>query len=403
LNDDILHKLQERVKELTALHATARILQESARPVQDVMNDIVALLPPAWQFPDITSARIRFQDREAKTPGFAEAPWRQSARFITDDGTEGVIDVFYRQPRPPADEGPFLKEERDLIDSLAEMLRSYFDHVIADESLRRAHADLERLVDARTAELRQANAALESQIAEYRKAELRIARYQMQLRRLASELSLAEARERRTIASDLHDHIGQALAFIKMNVSQFRGDAIFCGFEDRIDQILSLLNQTIQYTRNLTFEISPPILYELGLQAALEWLGDQFQKKQNMPVEIVTAHQLDKCDDDIQVTLFKSVQELLTNAVKHAHAGRVKVLIDRNEREIQIVVTDDGCGFDTSILDADATNRDVFGLFNIRERLNYFGGRMNVVSGPGRGTEVTLLAPCGGKGSPHEN
>ncbi len=188
-----------------------------------------------------------------------------------------------------------------------------------------------------------------------------------------------------------------------MNVSQFRGDAIFCGFEDRIDQILSLLNQTIQYTRNLTFEISPPILYELGLQAALEWLAEQFRTRQNLPVEVLTVHGLDKCEDDIQVTLFKSVQELLTNAVKHAHARRVQVTIDQNEREIRIVVTDDGRGFDSSILDADATNRDVFGLFNIRERLNYFGGRMKVVSGSGRGTEVTLLAPRGGKGSLHEN
>lgn len=393
--EDVPHKLQERVKELTALHATARILQGSTRPAGEVMQDVVALLPRAWQYPEVTSARVRFENRIAVTPNFAETPWQQSANFVTRGGVEGCIEVFYTEERPAADEGPFLKEERDLIDSLAEMLRSYFEHLLADESLRRAHDDLERLVNARTVELRQSNATLEVQISEFRKAEERIARYQTQLRRLASELSLAEARERRAIASDLHDHIGQALAFIKMNVSQFRGDAVFCGFEDRIDQIMSLLNQTIQYTRNLTFEISPPILYELGLQAALEWLAERYQKKQNLPVTVEVVRSLGKCGEDVQVTLFKSVQELLANAVKHADARRVRVQVDCSESGIQIVVVDDGCGFDTSILDTSVSNREVFGLFNIRERLNYLGGQMTVDSRPGNGTKIILQAPYG--------
>jgi signal transduction histidine kinase len=95
-----------------------------------------------------------------------------------------------------------------------------------------------------------------------------IDQYQRQLRRLSSELSLAEARERREIASDVHDHIGQALAYVTQNISVLQGNAIFSGMEEDFSEILSILNQTIRYTRDLTVEISPPVLYELGLSSS---------------------------------------------------------------------------------------------------------------------------------------
>lgn len=393
MNDDVLHRLQERVKELTALHGTARLLQDQARPPADVIAEVAALLPPAWQYPDITSARIRFDPIEAMTAFFVEGAWRQTARFATRNGQTGSIEVFYREARPEADEGPFLREERDLIESLAEMLRSYFQHRLADHALRQAHDNLEALVDARTEELRRTNEALQAQIRDYQIAEHQIAAYQQQLRGLAAELSLTEARERRAIAEDLHDHIGQALSFIKMNVSQFRGNAIFCGFEGKIDEIMSLLNQTIQYTRNLTFEISPPVLYELGLVAALDWLAERFHKKHGLQVEILGAHGFPSLGDDVQITLMKSVQELLTNVIKHARATRATVRLRHAPDHIEIEVSDNGRGFDPAIIDIGSTAADHFGLFNIRERMSYLGGRLTIQSGAGKGSSVALFLP----------
>ena len=232
--DQILYKLGERVKELTALHRTARILQDDLRPVEDIMREITSLLPDAWQYPEITGARIRFHESEYATPNFRKTPWVQTATFTTRTGEAGSLDICYLAERPDAREGPFLAEERDLIESLAEMLRSYFQHKIADEALQQAHDNLEQLVHARTVELRRTNEALEKQVAEYRVARGKIDKHQRQLRQLASELSLAEDRERRDIASDLHDHIGQALAFIKIRLQQFQGDAMFSGFEKSI-------------------------------------------------------------------------------------------------------------------------------------------------------------------------
>ncbi len=390
MTDEILHKLTERIKELTALHMTARILQDETKSASEMMADVVALLPPAWQYPEITTARIRFQELESVSQGFAESEWKQSAIFTTRRGETGSIEVYYRESRPTADEGPFLKEERDLIESLAEMLRSYFQHLLADDALRRAHDDLERLVADRTAELRRINAALEDQIAAYRMAERKIDAYQMQLRQLASELSLAEARERKAIAEDLHDHIGQALALIKMSLSQFRGNAIFCGFEDKIDDLIVLLDQTIRYTRNLTFEISPPALYELGLEAAVESLVERFRKEHGIAIQIESGGDVGRPADDVGVILYKSVQELLTNVIKHAHANRVAVRIGRDGDRIRVEVEDDGCGFDPVVLDSPFGRTDRFGLFNIRERLYFLGGVMEVRTSPGEGTVVIL-------------
>jgi signal transduction histidine kinase len=393
MNSEILHELKERVKELTALHRTARILQDETKPVDEVIREVTDLLPPAWQYPEITCARVRFQQWEVSTPGFQKTQWIQRASFATRGGQNGSIEICYLQARPTADEGPFLKEERELIDSLAEMLRSYFQHWLADQELHSAHRDLERLVDGRTEELRQANAALQTQIADYQRAQQEIEGHHRQLRQLAAELSLAEARERRAIAADLHDHIGQALAFIKMNISQFSGNAIFCGFEEKIEEITSLLDQTIRYTRDLTFEISPPVLYELGLDAALEWLADRFQRKHGLNVAVKRTTDVAKLSDDIQITLFKSVQELLTNAVKHGRADTVTISLGGGDGRTEIEVMDNGCGFEPGILATTASQDEHFGLFNIRERLSYLGGNLVIQSLPGKGTAITLQVP----------
>jgi signal transduction histidine kinase len=386
MREEILHKLEERIRELTALHSTARILQDITRPVAEVIRDVVLLLPPAWQFPEITTARICFEQLEARSPHFRETPWRQSSTFMTLEGRRGQIDVYYLQERPLQDEGPFLKEERDLIDSLAEMLRSYFQQLLTHEALKLARDNLELLVRERTAQL-------QMQIFEYRKAEKRIENYQKQLRQLAAELSLAEARERRDIAGELHEQIGQSLAFMKLGLSQLRGNGEFSGLEPQLTEISCLLDQTIRYTRNLTAEISAPILYELGLEAGLEWITDRFRKKHGLEILMKRGGPIGRSAEDVEVTLFKSVQELLTNVVKHSGADHVVVTADAGERFICVEVADNGRGFNIGILDSSSAENEHFGLFNIKERLSYLGGTAEVFSEPGKGTRIRLWTP----------
>ena len=130
----LLHQLGERVKELTALHSTASIFQQP-KPIADLLQEIASILPPAWQYPEITTARITYDGQEYRTRGFRESPWRQVAGFVTSDGKTGSIDVFYVEEKPPEAEGPFLAEERNLINSLAEMLHIYLDRKLASDGL----------------------------------------------------------------------------------------------------------------------------------------------------------------------------------------------------------------------------------------------------------------------------
>ncbi len=253
---------------------------------------------------------------------------------------------------------------------------------------------LEQQVETRTAELRRINEALQTEIAEHRATQEKVREYQKQLRRLAAELALTEEKERRRIAADLHDHVGQALAFIRLKVSEFQGDAVFCGHERSIEEIRHLLDQTIQYTRTLTFEISPPLLYELGLGPAVEWLAEEFSQKRNLPVRATIGPDLPSVTDERRITLFQCVRELLLNAAEHSGAGRVDVVLLRENEHLLIRVDDDGKGFDPEEKRPGSGGHRGFGLFSIRERLQHLGGRVEVRSSPGGGTCVTLTAPA---------
>jgi DNA-binding CsgD family transcriptional regulator len=141
----VRHHLHERIKELTALYKALRVVQDSARSSLEVLQDIVGLLPPAWQYPEITAARILFKGREFVTPNFRATPWSQSAPIKTTAGKNGTIEVVYLEAKPPEMEGPFLAEERDLINSLAGSVSSYLDRKQVETALRQAQERLQAL------------------------------------------------------------------------------------------------------------------------------------------------------------------------------------------------------------------------------------------------------------------
>jgi PAS domain S-box-containing protein len=230
-------------------------------------------------------------------------------------------------------------------------------------------------------------------ISERKQAEEQLDQYQRQLRSLASELSLAEERERRRISNLLHDHIGQLLATARMRLGWIESAVNDKTIEAEIDQIRDHIGQAIQFGRSLIFELSPPILYDLGLEAALEWLADQVEKQNEIHREFETDGLEKPIRDEIRVLLFTAVRELLVNVVKHSGATRVKVTVRRTDESISIHVADDGRGFDASRYSYHIAEARGFGLFSIRERLQSLGGRMEVRSQAGRGARIILLAP----------
>lgn len=222
----------------------------------------------------------------------------------------------------------------------------------------------------------------------------RIGKYQEQLRRLASELSLTEARERREIASDLHDHIGQALAYVTQRVSRLQGNSIFSGMDEDFSEIVSILRQTIRYTRDLTVQISPPVLYELGLPAAIEWLAERELERNGLEIKVSRKGEVRDIREDVSVFMFKAVQELVANIVKHAGTGRAEIILGWKEDEFEIEVKDDGKGFDAGSTGIGNMTDCCFGLFSIRERLSYLGGTLRIESSPGNGTCVSMAVHC---------
>jgi signal transduction histidine kinase len=214
---------------------------------------------------------------------------------------------------------------------------------------------------------------------------------QLQLRRLTAELALAEQKERRRIATLLHDDIAQILAFTKMRLAS----AMALTTDDRIKEVLEessgSLDEAIQGARSLTLELSVPVLYERGLVEAVQWIAPRIAQKHGFEVEVTVTGEVRRLQTDLEVTLFEAVRELLTNVAKHAEARHVRIDMTYRSSEVVIQVTDDGKGF----LPAKAQRREEsgFGLLNVRERLQYLGGSLTVDSTPGRGTRMIIVCP----------
>jgi len=224
-----------------------------------------------------------------------------------------------------------------------------------------------------------------------RQAEEKVSSYQERLRRMGSELLLTEERERRRIANDLHDHIGQSLAITKIRLKSLQ-TGLSGPQAQAAEEVCRLVEEMIRQTRSLTFELSPPILYELGLEAAVEWLTEQIHEKYNLPVAFENDRRPKMVEDDVRISLFRAVRELLLNVVKHAQAPRAKVAMRQNKDRILIEVWDEGVGF--SNLDQRInTDKKTFGLFSLQERLEALGGNFWIESEPGRGTRAVMTAP----------
>jgi len=231
-------------------------------------------------------------------------------------------------------------------------------------------------------------------ITDRKQAEQRILENRAQLKSLASQLSLTEERERRRLATELHDQIGQSLVISKIKLDQLRESAASDEFTMALEEVCHCLTQVIQDTRMLTFDLSSPILYELGFEAAVaEWLADEVRGKHGIQTEFEDDGQLKPLDEDIRALLFRNVRELLINIVKHARAGKVKVSLRKVDEHIKVTVEDDGVGFDPVEVRARAAQRAEFGLFSIRERLEQLGGQIEIESRPRHGSRISMIAP----------
>ncbi len=233
-------------------------------------------------------------------------------------------------------------------------------------------------------------------VTEQKQAEKQLLEHKEQLQTLTSELSLAEERQRRRIATGLHDQIGQTLAIVQMRLGELDAAREDGGASHQVAELRDLVDQSVSAIRSLTFELSSPLLYELGLEAALQALTEQVEERHGIPCTFETDGAPKPLADDSNVVLYHVVRELLFNVVKHAEARRAGVAVSASGDRIRITVQDDGVGIDTTGFGETFGSSGGFGLFSIHERLNHLGGSLAIESNSGRGTRVVVTAPLSG-------
>lgn len=309
---------------------------------QDVLVD------PAWADLQDLSEEVGFR-----------ACWSEPFYSSTDD-VLGTLAMYLDEPSAPS------PTEVEVLASMGALAGIAVERKRTEEDLSRARRELEERVRERTESLERANA---------------------DLRRLSAEMMMVEERERRKLSVDLHDGLSQILVLARMKLTEAR-DETQAAVARSLIEVEDLVSRANSMVRSLTFQLSPPALYDLGLVPALEWLAEDIEKNYGLVVHVRDE------DADIDLgrrtctSLFRAVRELLVNVAKHARTSSADLCVARDGEYVRIEVADRGISFDPQQVSSGS-----YGLFAIRERLTYLGGKVDIHSAPGEGTRVRLLAP----------
>jgi PAS domain S-box-containing protein len=227
-------------------------------------------------------------------------------------------------------------------------------------------------------------------------AEEELQRYQHRLRQLASQLATVEERSNRRLAEILHDTLAQDLFAASAKLSLLNYPDRLADPSAVLREVADILAHATELTRTLTFELFPPALYEVGLDAALEWLCRSFRKTRGLDCGFELEGVPVDLAQDLRALLYQGARELLGNIYKHADAGRAEVLLRYDGGQITLQVDDDGAGFDLADSGAEEASESVpsgFGLFNIRERLGQLDGQLSIETSPLGGGRVIICLP----------
>lgn len=355
------HALRERIKELNCLYRISKLADRRNLTRQEFLIKLLSFLPRSWQYPALAKARIVLPGEEYVSPGYQQTPWSQRAEIVSSGRAVGSLEICYLQACPPADEGPFLREERNLIDAIGKHIGEQLAKKEAEEALLRHQRMLE-----------------DSQAA---------------IRAFSVRILLAREEERKCIANTLHDELGSiAVSWgSKLKIAEMkakngrRGELLNC-----LSDMGESFRLSVENLKQLAKNLRPPNFEAMGLHGAMEELAEQLGAESGIPVELLlSSADANRLEAEQAITVYRIAQEAMNNAIEHAQATRIRVQLRLQGENARLCVRDDGIGF----LPTTDTIWAKTGLQGIQERSAYLGGTLRIDSHPGRGTEISVFFP----------
>ena len=392
--------LGERLKELRCLYGVSGLIEKPGISLEKILEGAIELILVAWQYPEITCARIILEGQESRSGNFRETIWRQSSDIILEGNRIGAVEVYYLEERPESDEGPFLKEERSLINAIAERLGRIVESKKAEDRIEQYQQHLEELVEERTIEL-------EKEILERKKAESLIKEQNERLKeldRMKSEFLSIAAHELRTPLTSI---LGFSEILLKRKLDEEKKNKFLKIINEESVSLSSLINDLLDLSRiesgigfkikKVPTEIKEVILENVDLFRAQT---DKHTFKVNLPDDLVKI----EADKD---KISQVMENLISNAVKFSpQGGEITVSIEQSEEKAKISISDIGMGIPEKDLPhifekfyrADNASRAAIGgtglgLAIAKYIIESHGGEISVESKLGKGSTFSFTLP----------
>ncbi|MCE5185534.1 MAG: response regulator [Planctomycetaceae bacterium] len=313
--------------------------------------------------------------------------------FNSRSSVNGLILVAHKE------HGSFAEEDEAELKRLAAISSLAVQHLEAREQLTRERDRLDQRVRQRTDDLERTVRTLGEEVlqrvqveADLNATNAELLQRAKRLSKMASDLTIAEHRERSRLAEVLHDGLQQILLAAKLELSIIAAK-VSRAQRHAVDHVIELLKDSIHASRTLTVELYPPVLREAGIVGALEWLVRWMSERYGFKVELEKSDDVNIRREDFCIVVFQSIRELLFNAVKHAQVNEARVMIRQNGDFVEFTIRDEGKGFDPQMV-SDSSETGGFGLFSIRERLRLLGGKLVIISAPQAGSTFVLTVPA---------
>ncbi|HPU30420.1 MAG TPA: sensor histidine kinase [Syntrophorhabdaceae bacterium] len=336
------HALGERIKELNCLYKISHIVEKYGISLEKILNGIVKIIPNAWQYPDITCARIILDDNAFYTDNFQVTPWRQSSNIYIKGKKAGYLEVYYLQEKPESYEGPFLKEERYLLDVIAKRIGEIIERKL-----------------------------LEKQI-----------------------LEISEWEQKR-IGQDLHDSLSQQLAGIAFLCKGLQKQIASRSLQEskEIEEIVHLIDDAITKTKGFARGLYPVRLEAHGFTTAIDDLAINTERLFGIVCKFEYNEPLLIHDNIMATHLYRITQEAINNAIRHGKAKNIIIRLDKREDEATMTIQNDGKPFRKI-----PKNHQGMGISIMRYRAGIIGASLDIKKGTSGGTIVTCTFKIKEKG-----